>query len=997
MIEITVRDFMINLLQHEYNKFSRLIHDHSDHIERCHIDGIIQLAARNQHQKTLNDLIRNMNDIYNSKLIKLRGDDESKQIDNEEENLMLSKIQINKKTKNDPLDRNVCEILTNMKNKNFKLDNVTSLVNLWKNFNSKKYDELYINDFEIIRNKLLKISSEVGFYNIDDALILLVGADHDKFYDDNMKDFKNKFELYNRTFIPLNYAKKEKISTNNFIKASFINSEHEILIDNYCEVCIAHQFYDECYVFKGYFSYEPINAVVRTSQICRNFVYEKKKELQNTVAGIKYISEKFKNLYIKNLTLCEILSHDATSFSKQLDSDFEKYSTLSKMNFKNLMSEFTKDTQNNLKNMYTIIKLLLLGQDENVNIAGLLFGLTKDRKYNAEYVANIIFKNLNFNAQSKLRKSNNSLKQELDKLKAMSPDDIDLKKQVIAAKNMPQNIKKIALEKIEEMKSGSSEFYKQQTYVNILLNYPWSSDDDDVFNMTGKDLSKSREYLDKTKQILSEKVYGHEECKSVIVELIGKWLTNPKSIGKAIGLVGPPGVGKTLIAKGLGDALSIPFTQINLGGLEDGCVLSGHSYTYSAAQPGLIVRKMVDAGKSRCIMFFDELDKASNKHGVNEIFNVLIHATDTNTNANFNDKFFQEITFPLNKVLFVFSYNDEKLIDKILLDRMEKIEVKPYSIADKLVIAKDFLLKEVSEEVGFEFGSVVFTDNDLEYIAESFTFEAGVRELKRKIETIFLKLNLDRIYKKGLFEIKEHFSVASPIIITREIVDTYLKKPNLNIKKIHNAAEVGIINGLYATTHGVGGIIPILLYNIFIGSKSKFVIKITGQQGKVMKESVTFAFATAMNLIQDTHRKKFAKECPYGIHVHTPDGATPKDGPSAGGAFTTAFISRILGKKIRHDIAMTGEIELNGKITAIGGLQYKLTGAKKAGIKKVFVPQENKEDYDKIVEKDPKLLSDDFQVIIVDHISEILNHALLEDDDTPFDSSKYINHQYLAK
>ena len=222
-------------------------------------------------------------------------------------------------------------------------------------------------------------------------------------------------------------------------------------------------------------------------------------------------------------------------------------------------------------------------------------------------------------------------------------------------------------------------------------------------------------------------------------------------------------------------------------------------------------------------------------------------------------------------------------------------------------------------------------------------------------------------------------------------------KPSLHIKAIHKHPDIGIINGLYATTNGSGGIIPILIYNNFVGSKEKFVLKITGSQGKVMKESVSFSFTTAMNLIKDSYRKKFLKEYANGLHIHTPDGATPKDGPSAGAAFTTAFISRILGKRIRNDIAMTGEIEMNGNITEIGGLAYKLMGAKKAGIKLVFVPKENEKDYIKIKESDDKLLTDGFEVKIVSHISEILEGALIEDDGSKFSSNDFLDDKFLKK
>lgn len=982
-MELTLKDFMISFLQYEYGRYSHILHNMLIHIEQLFDSHLLDTFERIKHIKTLNDLIKDINFVYNNRLKKLK---ENNIIEIEDDESTYNKINDNSKIF-------INSNLKNFININFQvsdntLNNVCELVDLYRIKNMDTCKELYFDDFDEIADKISKLGIDIGFFNINDGLNVLVGNNFQHFIKPTLK---NIFNIYDKIFIPLSYQ-KNKPQKGNFIKSTLIETEKDIIIDNYAEITInIDNFFNIS--FKGYYNYDTICVVLRTSQICRQYIFEKKKKLIEIIESLKYIHHKFRLLYAKNLSTAEILSHNETTIKGKIESDYEKYNKYSNMTFPSIMSEFLKDTTNNLKNMYLIIKLLLLGPDECVNVAGLLFGLTKDKKIGSITVADIIYKTLNFTSQSKLKKSSINIKAELEKLKTITSSDIDLKKQVVASKNMPNNIKKLALEKIEEMKSGSTEYYKQSNYVNILLNFPWPCEDDDIFSNLKNNLQKGRVFLNKTKETLNKLVYGHDECKNTMNELIGKWITNPKSVGKAIGLVGPPGVGKTLIAKGLGEALGIPFAQINLGGLDDGSVLSGHSYTYSAAQPGLIIRRMVEAGKSRCVLFFDELDKTSSKHGINEIFNVLIHATDTNTNAHFNDKFFQEVTFPLDKVLFVFSYNDSKLVDKILLDRMEKIEVHPYSVKDKVKIVKNFLLKEISESFGFENNTIDFEDDkDIEYLIETFTFEAGVRELKRKIESIISKLNLDRIYDNESYH---NIIKNNKVVLNQEVINKYLVKPNISIKKIHDTDEIGIINGLYATTGGSGGIIPILIYSNFVGSKNRFVLKLTGSQGKVMKESVSFSFTTAMNILKLDYKKQFLKDFPYGLHIHTPDGATPKDGPSAGSAFTTAFISRILGKKIKKDIAMTGEIELNGKITAIGGLQYKLIGAKKAGVKTVFVPLENKEDFDKIKEKDNTFINNDFNVILVSHISEILNIALIENDGSDLLSSNYLDDVYL--
>lgn len=1005
MINSILKDFMISYLQSEYMRYSENVNKYYEHVERCHTELILNNTERNQHLKVLNNLIKMMNNIYNDKIILLKSRDVIEQELNELDD-SSNKNSVN--NQNNPSEiSNSKELIDLIQNNNINYTNqIINMIGLYESLNIKKLYGINLDFFYDIKNKLLQISNSIGFFNMDSAFDIIIGKNYNSLLTDNKdNEYINMFNIITKYFIPMSFKKNKSQKQILDISCNICSSDLEVLLDNFYEIEINIPFREISLTFRGYFVYDSINILIATSQICKPYVYNRKKKIHKLAfSKLKYISEKFKNIYIKNMNIGDILSFDKDKFIEKLENDYDKYNKLSKLPFKNLMQEFL-DENATIKTQFNIIKLFLIGgTEENINMAGLLFGLTKDKKFGNDYLSNIIYKNLNFVSQTKLRKSSVSIKNELDKLKNMSPDDVDVKKRIATCKNMPQYVKKICLDKVEEMKSGGSEYYKQKVYLDILLGFPWPSpnnDDNDIFKSVGSDLDESRKFLDNLKNSLDSKVYGHDECKLVIQKLIGKWLTNPKSSGKAIGLEGPPGVGKTMIAKALGDALGIPFTQINLGGMEDRCILSGHSYTYSAAQPGLIVRKMVDAGKPRCIMYFDELDKACTKHGINEIFNVLIHVTDPNTNSQFSDAFFNEITFRLDKVLFVFSYNDPSKIDKILLDRMEKIEVKPYTITDKLSITKNFLIKEISTDIGIDPNYVKFEDNDIEYLIDNFTFEPGVRELKRKLESIYLKLNLDRIYKKGVFENSD----PNNILIKKEHIDSYLNKPNLNIKKIHDIDDIGIISGLYATNSGSGGIIPILIYPNFLGTKNKFLLKLTGSQGKVMKESVHFAFTTAMNLIKNEFRQQFLESHPFGLHIHTPDGATPKDGPSAGSAFTTAFVSRILNKKIKKDVAMTGEIEMNGNITAIGGLEYKLKGAQKAGVKIAFVPFDNKEDLDKIYEKDDSIKKD-ISIHLVKHISEILKLALIEDTNVKtrgrkkkseilFDPSIYLNNQFL--
>jgi len=421
--------------------------------------------------------------------------------------------------------------------------------------------------------------------------------------------------------------------------------------------------------------------------------------------------------------------------------------------------------------------------------------------------------------------------------------------------------------------------------------------------------------------------------------------------------------------------MGIPFTQITLGGQNDGELLHGHGYTYSGSQPGLIIKKMIEAGNSRCIMYFDELDKACKKHDSNEIFNILVHLTDPNTNSQFQDRFFQEINFPLDKVLFIFSYNDDRLIDNILLDRIKKLEIKPFKIHDKREIVKKFLLPEMRESINISH-DVAINNDEIDYIIENYTNEPGVRDLKRAFERIFLKLNIDRFFGTNIFIDNEQ------IVLSNKVIKEYLGESSIDIEGVHNKDMIGVINGLYATESGRGGILPIEVYYNKIGSE--VTTNLTGSQKRVMRESVKTAYTVATNIVHPNKLLEYNIINPYGLHIHTPSCAVPKDGPSAGAAFTIAIVSRILSKKIKRDVGITGEINLRGDITKIGALVYKLNGAKKAGISLVLVSEENKEDINKIIKDDPTLCCDNFKVITIKNIMEAISHILIDYDVNDF-------------
>jgi endopeptidase La len=947
--------------------------------------------------------------------IKLNSDEEylkEKKIKSEEKKKSSKSIFLEENFKLSKEDIFNLEMIEQIKN--------LSLLENNKNYFNKYQDLLELskyNPFESIKKQIIILGKIVGFTSIKDIIYLSLNINNYNFEQND----KQMYELLENVFIPLDFQ-IDKTNYLSEIKIIKTTSTYLVLFNNQCDIiiCVGYNLFK----INGYIKNDPLNIYIRTSQISNNILYNKKTNFEKIINGFdKYninpdtvsntnivtnlnllerlgitkdnlnklnkVNKEFADVYLKNLTITEILILSNNDFIDKLYTDYVQFSELNKMQFVKLIKNFTKDASENLSNMFNTIRLLLLGTDENCAVASLLFNLLKDKKVSngSEFIANVIYHQLNYIGQLKLKKSTFNIKNELDKLKGITNSDIDLKKQVLLSKNMPEHIKKICLEKLEELKNANNETYKIKMYVNILIQFPWLSEsDDNVFKIVSSDKSRSKKFLENVESKLNEQIYGHNLAKSKILQILAKLISVQGTHISPIALAGPPGVGKTKFAQCLAECLDIPFVQITLGGQNDGELLHGHGYTYSGAQPGLIVKKMVDAGSARCIMYFDELDKCVSKNGqVNELMSILIHLTDPMTNGSFQDRFFQEITFPLNKVIFIFSFNDINKIDKILLDRMEVIDVESYSIKEKITISNDYLLKQLCKDIGFDYGAVKFEQDILSYIIEQYTFEPGVRSLKRCIENTLLKLNIDKIYQRGVFENEIEYTQSNPLIITKELIQEYLGDIKVNYKTIHSKDIVGVVNGLYATSMCSGGIVPIQLTGYHVGKAHKFVLKLTGNQKKIMKESIVYSFTTAINLLTNEGKELFFKKYPNGIHIHTPEAATPKDGPSAGVAFTLAFLSVMLDLKINREIALTGEIDLYGNVTKIGGVKYKVQGAFKAGVKTVFLPQENKEDLDKVKKELPEIFDDLHQCFFIEHVLDVAEKALID-----WDEKKYL-------
>lgn len=465
--------------------------------------------------------------------------------------------------------------------------------------------------------------------------------------------------------------------------------------------------------------------------------------------------------------------------------------------------------------------------------------------------------------------------------------------------------------------------------------------------------SEVSSYISNVKNILDSSVHGHDKAKKQLERIIAQWINGDNS-GYCFGFEGPPGVGKTSLAKkGLSDCLrdasgnSRPFSMIQMGGDSNGSTLQGHNYTYVGSTWGGIAQILIDKKCMNPIIFIDEVDKISKTENGKEIIGILTHLLDSTQNDCFQDKYFTGIDLDLSKALFILSYNDADLIDKILLDRIHRIKFGILTMEDKLIILKKHMLPEIYKKMGLE-DIVSFDEDALKYIIEEYTAEPGVRKLKELIFDIVGEINLNILKNSN----KEH---DFPIHVTiNDIKTVYFKdKHEVRIKKIHTENIVGIANGMYANAIGQGGVIPVQAK--FYPCDKFLNLKLTGLVGDVMNESSNIALSLAWNLTSPENHElitnKYNGNHKCGIHVNFPEGSVNKNGPSAGSCITTVLYSLLNNKKIRYNIAMTGEISLDGCITAIGGLDHKITGSIKEGVTEFLYPQENQRDLDTFIEK----------------------------------------------
>ena len=510
----------------------------------------------------------------------------------------------------------------------------------------------------------------------------------------------------------------------------------------------------------------------------------------------------------------------------------------------------------------------------------------------------------------------------------------------------PQEIKDKILKEIKRFKSlgfNNSESSVSRGYIETLLKLPWDKASRDTNN------------LNKAKDILEADHYGLEKVKERVLEFLAVRALTKKGSSPILCLVGPPGTGKTSIARSVARALNKKYVRVCLGGVRDEAEIRGHRRTYVGAMPGRIASWLIQAGVKNPLMLLDEIDKVSSDYK-GDTSSALLEVLDSEQNKKFTDHYV-ELPIDLSEVLFIATANDPQSIPRPLMDRMEVIEISSYTENEKEHIAREHLIPKQIKANGLKENQLLFTDEAVRMIISGYTREAGVRNLERKFGEICRKTARKILQDK-----------QKQVEVNGDNLEEFLGKSRYNYQKVNEKDEVGIVRGLAWTS--VGGDTLQIEVNLMPG-KGEFLL--TGQLGDVMKESAQ-AGISYIRSVADVYGidEEFFKK--HDLHIHIPEGAVPKDGPSAGITMATAMLSAITGRAVKANLAMTGEITLRGRVLPIGGLKEKLLAAKKAGITNILVPAQNKPD----VEEIDKEITDGLRIVYVENMEQVLKEALAE-------------------
>lgn len=501
------------------------------------------------------------------------------------------------------------------------------------------------------------------------------------------------------------------------------------------------------------------------------------------------------------------------------------------------------------------------------------------------------------------------------------------------------------LGRLKNMSSSSAEANVIKTYLDWALDIPWGK-----YSKESIDIVKARD-------ILNKEHYGLDDVKDRIIEYLAVKQVSKSQKGPILCLVGPPGVGKTSIARSIANAMNRKYTRISLGGMKDESEIRGHRRTYVGAIPGRITYALKDAKTMNPLILFDEIDKISSTYK-GDPSDALLEILDNEQNKDFRDSYL-ELPLNLSKVMFIATANTLETIPRPLLDRMEVIEVSGYTYEEKFNIAKEHLIPKIFNDLDIPMDNITIEDESIRVVVEGYTRESGVRGLERKLTSLVRKVLADMI-KDG----------KKDYVVKTSSIEELLGKRIFNIDEVDKFDKVGVVNGMAWTAYG-GDTLPIEATAMTGSGK----LQLTGKLGDVMQESAKTAYSyVRANASRFGIDESFYKE--KDIHIHAPEGAVPKDGPSAGVTMVTALVSALSGKKVKHNVAMTGEVTLTGRVLPIGGLKEKSLAAFRAGVDTIIIPKENEKDIDKI----PNSIRSSLNIISAKEVNEVLKNALIGED-----------------
>jgi len=593
--------------------------------------------------------------------------------------------------------------------------------------------------------------------------------------------------------------------------------------------------------------------------------------------------------------------------------------------------------------MYKMVKHLLMGPADRWRCADVIMSILKEKKVGSLLLYNNVFANLPQDLRRRLKVGEESASEELAKLRNTTTD-VDLYKRVTLDSKVPRAVKESILQRIEEMAVHTTDYYKQSLYVTTLLDFPWTCDQT---WFTKTDFSTVREKIMRC-------IHGQEEAKQAITLQVAKWLANKDSRGNSLGFVGPPGVGKSLMGRMVGKILDLPFTMITLGGQNDAELLHGHGYTYSGSSPGVVVRSMVTMGKARSILYFDELDKCSPKgSGANDVMSVLIHLTDTSTHNIFQDRFFQGINFPLDKVLFIFSYNDPSLVDPVLRDRLVEVPFHPYGPVSKKAVLVDYILPDLKEDMPL-IKEVELEDKLVEDVVRLNSSDSGLRSIKKCAEKILLVANAEALENGGVVKEK---------VIRRQKVEHLLPPPAVSSRRDAATLDVGDAYALFVSAKSAG-VLVVSVRRSYLQSER---LLLTGNMGQSVKDSMHCAFTAVCNFVAG---RRGVTADQVNLHVSMTDLSSTKEGASAGLAFSAAFLSFFLGRKFPPCTSFTGEVDVSGNVHPVGHVQSKVLVAQCNNMKTVVVSSH---------QEFPAQIAGGMEVVHVSNVSDLLGLLLPAD------------------